>query len=84
MPADGGAPVYYKLYCFHGKPYCLLTCTGRDQGKTKFYFVDKDWNLFRLNKAGKEAPEAFVPPKPEGYEKLFEYAEKLAKPFPFV
>lgn len=83
-PQDGGAPVDYKLYCFHGKAHCLLTCTGRNEGHTKFYFVDRNWNLLRLNKAGKEAPEDFVPTKPDGYEQLFEYAEKLAKPFPFV
>lgn len=83
-PEDGGAPVDYKLYCFHGEAYCLLTCTGRDEGKPKFYFVDKDWNLLRLNKAGKEAPEGFVPKKPQGYEQLFSYANKLSKPFPFV
>lgn len=81
---DGLAPVDYKLYCFHGEPYCLLTCTGRESGKPKFYFVDKDWRLMRLNKAGKDAPDYFVPTKPEGYEQLFDYARKLSKPFPFV
>lgn len=83
-PESGGAPVDYKIYCFHGKAYCMLTCTGREQGKPKFYFVDRDWNLLRLNRAGKEAPENFVPEKPEGYEQLFDYAEKLSKHFPFV
>lgn len=83
-PNGGGVPVDYKLYCFNGKAYCLLTCTGRAQGKTKFYFVDKDWRLLRLNKAGRDAASDFVPEKPLGYERLFEYAEKLAKPFPFV
>lgn len=83
-PEDGGAPVDYKIYCFHGKPYCLLTCTGREQGRPKFYFVDRNWNLLRLNKTGLEAPEGFAPKKPEGYELLFDYAEKLSKPFPFV
>lgn len=83
-PEGGGAPVDYKLYCFHGKAFCLLTCTGRNEGTTKFYFVDKDWNLLRLNKAGKEAPADFIPKKPEGYQLLFDYANKLSKPFPFV
>lgn len=82
--ADGLAPVDYKLYCFHGEPYCLLTCTGRESGHPKFYFVDEDWKLMRLNNAGKEAPEDFVPTKPDGYKKLFDYARKLSKPFPFV
>ena len=33
---------------------------------------------------GKEAPKGFTIPKPEGIDKLFDYAERLAKPFPFV
>ena len=81
---DGGVPIDYKVYCFHGKPYCVLTCANRDSNKTMFYFVDKDWNLLRLNKAGQNAPNNFSLPRPNGYEKIFEYAEKLAKPFPFV
>lgn len=78
------APVDYKVYCFHGEPYCLLTCTGRESGRPKFYLVDKNWNLLRLNKAGLEAPDGFVPYKPDGYEKIFDYAKILSKDFPFV
>lgn len=81
---DGKLPVDYKIYCFNGKPMYLMIATERESGNPKFYLVDKKWELQRLNKAGKEAPVGFIPPKPEGYEKLFEYAEILAKPFPFV
>lgn len=81
---DNSLPVDYKVYCFNGKPHCLLTCADRETGDTKFYFVDKNWKLLRYNKAGKSAPEGFLPPKPQGYEKLFDYAEKLSQPFPFV
>lgn len=81
----GGLPVDYKIYCFNGKPYVVLLCIGRGNGvRPKYYFVDKDWNLQRLNRAGKEAPADFTLPKPEGSDKLFEYAEKLSKPFAFV
>jgi hypothetical protein len=40
--------------------------------------------LKRYNKRGKEAPADFTLPKPEGIDKVFEYAMKLSKPFPFV
>ena len=30
------------------------------------------------------APEGFTIPKPDGMDLLFEYAEKLSKPFPYV
>lgn len=83
---NGGLPVDYKLYCFNGRPDCVLVCSGRglDGGGAKYYFFDRDWNLKRYNKAGKDAPEGFTLPKPENVEQLFEYAEKLTKPFPFV
>jgi hypothetical protein len=81
---DGALPVDYKVYCFNGVAHFVLVCTNRASGKPSFYFVDKDWELQRLNKSGKEAPEGFQVPKPEGYQQLFEYASRLAKPFPFV
>lgn len=83
---DGGLPVDYKLYCFSGKADCVLVCVGRDNTGhgTKYYFFDRDWILKRYNKTGKEAPAGFSIPKPAGIEHVFEYAEKISKPFPFV
>lgn len=83
---NGGVPVDYKLYCFNGKTDSVLVCTGRNTTGhgTKYYFFDRDWKLKRYNKTGKEAPEDFTIPKPQGIEKVFEYAEKLSRPFPFV
>lgn len=83
---NGGLPVDYKLYCFNGKTDSVLVCTGRNTAGhgTKYYFFDRDWKLKRYNKTGKEAPEGFTIPKPKGIEKVFEYAEKLSRPFPFV
>lgn len=83
---NGGLPVDYKLYCFGGNPACVLACIGRDETGhgTKYYFFDREWNLLRYNKAGKDAPNGFSMPKPEGIDKLFDYAEMVSKPFPFV
>lgn len=83
---SGDVPVDYKLYCFNGVPDCVLVCGKRGQRKhgAEYYFFDKDWNLKRYNKRGKEAPEGFTLPRPDGIEKVFDYAAKLSKPFPFV
>ena len=81
---DGALPVDYKLYCFNGKPDCALVCLNRNTGHPDFYFFDRNMNLKRYNKKGKNAPDNFTVPKPEGFEKIFDYAEKLSKPFPFV
>ncbi|MDD6186407.1 MAG: ATP-grasp fold amidoligase family protein [Bacteroidales bacterium] len=84
-PEHGSSPVDYKFYCFSGEAKYVLCCIGRQEGqKPAFYFFDRDWKLQRLNRQGIEAPESFTIPKPEGMDALFEYAEKLSKPFPFV
>ena len=82
---NGEAPVDYKFYCFNGEAKYVLCCYGRSlDHRPAFYFFDKDWHLQRFNKMGKEAPEGFTMPKPEGMDDLFHYAEILSKPFPFV
>lgn len=85
-PDSGTLPVDYKLYCFNGLSNCVLVCAGRDtEGHhAKYYFFDRDWNLKRYNNAGKQVSADFTLPQPENYKKLFEYADKLSKPFPFV
>lgn len=80
----GESPVDYKFYCFNGKADSVMLCTERSTGHPKFYFFDKDWNLRRYNKRGKEAPEGFTLPKPEGMDKMFEIAAKLSEGIPFV
>lgn len=81
---NGSTPSDYKIYCFNGKPYCVMLCTGRESGHAKYYFFDKNWNFLRINRNGKEAPEGFSIPKPAGIDMAFEYAERLCEPFKFV
>lgn len=83
---NGSLPVDYKLYCFNGVPHCVLVCSKRGEMEhgAQYYFFDKDWNLLRYNKRGKEAPVDFTLPRPKGIEQVFDYASKLSKPFPFV
>ena len=82
----GGLPVDYKFYCFNGVPEVVLVCVDRDSSgnHAKYYFFDREWKLRRYNQAGKEAPEGFTLPKPQNIDKLFDYAEMVSKPFPFV
>lgn len=81
---NGGFPVDYKFYCFNGMPKCVMICIERETGTPKFYFFDRSWNLLRLNKWGKIAPKNFTVKKPECIDKMFDLAEVLSKPFPFV
>ncbi|QOQ78643.1 ATP-grasp fold amidoligase family protein [Aerococcus urinaeequi] len=80
----GDTPIDYKFYCFNGKAEYVMLCIGRETGHPKFYFMDRKWNLVRINKDGKEADHDFSLPKPTQIDLMFEYADSLSKPFPFV
>ena len=63
----------------------VLCCVGRgEHEKPAFYFFDRSWKLQRLNRSSLHLPDDFSVPKPEGIDQLFDYAEMLSKPFPFV
>ena len=74
----------YKFYCFDGKADVVLNCIERQTGEPKFYFFDKEWNLRRLNKRGKEAPEGFSLPKPKNLNEMFAIAARLSQGLPFA
>ncbi len=74
----------FKFYCFDGYVDCVMYCFDRASGDTKFFFFDKDWNLKRINKRGKEAPEDFALPRPPCLDEMFAVAAKLSKGIPFV
>lgn len=80
----GSDLVDYKFYCFNGDADCVLLCIDRQAGAAKFYFFDKNWNLCRYNKRGKEAPADFTLPKPEGIDEMFHLASEMSNGFPFV
>lgn len=74
----------YKFFCFNGKPEFCMVCVGRNHGKPKYYFMDKNWNLMRINPDGLKAPDDFFLEKPKCIDEMYKYAEKLSKPFKFV
>lgn len=80
----GKALIDYKFFCFNGFAESVMVCSERETGNPKFYFFDKNWDLKRYNKRGKEAPDDFAFPKPECIDKMFSIAEKLSKGMPFV
>ncbi|WP_311749502.1 ATP-grasp fold amidoligase family protein [Proteus terrae] len=77
-------PLDYKVFCFHGKAEFVMICTERESKKPKFFFMDKNWNLLPYGLDYNNIIDTSVLEKPIGYEKLFFYAEKLSKQFPFV
>lgn len=74
----------YKFYCYNGYADAVMICVDRQIGDPKFYFFDKEWNLKRYNKRGKEAPADFTLPKPDGVDKMFELASVLSRDIPYA
>lgn len=73
----------YKLMCFNGKVKCSFVCLERytDTG-LKVDFYDDEWNKMPFMR---DYPNSKVlTPKPINYDKMVEFAEKLAKDIPFV
>ena len=77
-------PEDYKFYCFNGKAYCCMVCQGREEGWPRFYFMDRDFQLLRINRDSQNAPEGFSLPKPRDIDGAFAVADTLSQGFPFV
>lgn len=78
-------PEDYKVYCFNGKPLYVLFCVDRHLGHAKFLICDRDFKFYPTYTYDGLRIDSFDKySKPEGYDKIFEYAEILSKPFEFV
>ena len=84
MEDDSGELRDYKFYCFSGKVDCVMLCYDRWKGSPKYYFFDKDWNLKRINRKGKEAPQGFTLPRPTCFIEMLHIAERLSRNLPFA
>ena len=81
-------PNDYKFFCVNGVCDCIMVCKERKTGLPKFYYFDKKLQYhseyFYLNPTVEEQKLSASIDFPENISSMFEYAEKLAKPFPFV
>lgn len=79
----GQLPLDYKVYCFGGKPYCVLCCTEREpNGKATFRFFDLEWKPLSLYRVESAAVRKI--PRPITLPDMLAAAATLAAPFPFV
>ena len=76
-----GLPEDYKIYCINGEPVFMLICLERAR-KLKRVFVDRNFTLLDVNDDYKSLER--LPEKPVFFEKMFEIAGRLSKPFPIV
>lgn len=71
----------YKILCFNGVPQNIMVCTGRLQGKVKYYFFDFDWKFLPLNHGDDRLPADFTLPMPKHLAEMHRIATILAKGF---
>ncbi len=84
FPSD--SLVDYKVWCFHGKPYCVWTCYNRTPNSVKVATFDTKWNYrpeaSRYNSHYQKAD--LIPPKPQLLDDMLRTASILADEFPEV
>ena len=72
----------YKFYCCNGKVKFSMIVKERGSKTQSRTFVDREWNVLPVARAGKFTTAA--PEKPKNLDKMYEIAETLCKDFPFV
>lgn len=73
----------YKFLCFNGKPKYVLVIGGRGQGQLDIQYYDMDFKLQSIKKRGTKR-NTRTQKKPQSFELMKEYAEKLSQNFKFV
>lgn len=77
----------YKFFCVNGTCDIVMVCTERETKHPKFYYFDRALNyhpeMYYVPGINELPPEPQIS-FPENLDKMFDYAEKLCKPFPFV
>lgn len=81
----GARPVDYKVWCFGGKPYCIMTCHDRTENSVCLNVYTTDWV---------HRPEVVVPsahyrtggelPRPDRLDEMLRAASVLSHGFPQV
>ena len=75
-------PEDYKLYCCNGEPRFALVVANRGTKNQTRAFVDMDWTIMPVKRAGYGQAKTVV--APENVETMKELARTLSKGFPFV
>lgn len=75
--------VDYKFMCFNGRADFSFVCSDRFSEKgLHVTFFDRDWNVMPFERHYPYLKNGF--PKPNNYEKMIEFSEKLSHGIPFV
>ncbi len=76
-------PTEYKIHVFNGKAKNLYVVTGRGED-IRYTQLYADWTPFDGSQFNGWKKADQTPPRPEDFDKMLAYAEKISAPFPFV
>jgi len=81
-----GSTVDYKVWCFDGKPYSVLTCSDRKEDSLDLNIYDLEWNVHpeALSITGHYKDGGGKIPKPACLDEILYAASKLSEGFPEV
>lgn len=70
----------YKVYCFYGKPHCIMVCIGRGHDLKRMFF-DTDWRYLDYTR---DVFSDIEIERPAGLDRMLEASAVLAQQFPFA
>lgn len=75
--------VDYEVWCFHGKPYYIFTCSNRDLNThhADFNLYDLQWNCIDDKAIVKSIRNSIRLPRPKNLTEMLYYASILSKDF---
>ncbi len=74
----------YKFYCFNGEPKFLYVSTGLENHATAaISFLTLDWQFAPYERCDYK-PFAKLPPKPQNFDRMVEFARKLSAGMDFL
>lgn len=75
----------YKVWCFNGKPYCIICFFNRGKN-TNVALYDTKWNYLhgKISSTNHFTEKADFLPKPLNLDKMLDYASILSEGFPEV
>ncbi len=74
----------YKFMCFNGEVKCIFVCSNRNSPLgLNIDIYNVDWNLMPFGRPNSPRTGVKIP-KPRNFNKMIEFAEKLAKDIPFI
>ena len=84
--AQSKSLIDYKIWCFNGKPYCVLTVANRESGTCELDSFDINWNHQRemMTYAGHIKHPTLLVPRPTSLDKMLEAATIMSKGHPQV